>query len=276
MNPTLLILLILAPILVVFIITSVIVKKDKKLKEARIKSLKNGDLNTETLRTSQKKISRLIGIAVSIPLLSTGIMLLFVFKGCSSDSTFAFITLEKNNQKYVYQNRLHRFEEEMEEGKFIHLDVFSKVNVFPLKNGIYIDPINIEGLANIATGKYRLIDYDQGNHRGFVIASDSSKFSSNSEILPSEKIGKSIYEYTISMSDGTKNFTIQWRIGEQLEPIQNCELIDVWEVTNPYPGKTVGNYRKKILVNATELLLFFNPNAQLSLDEEDYLLVIRF
>ena len=275
MNPTLLILLILAPILVVFIITSVIVKKDKKLKEDRAKSLKNGDLNNETLRTSQKKISRLIGVAVSIPLLATGIMLLFLFKGCSSDSTFAFITLEKNNKKYVYQNRLHRFEEEMKEGKFIHLDIFSKVNIFPLKDGIYIDPINIEGLANIATGKYQLIDYDQGNHDGFVINSDSSTFSSTSEILPSDKIGKSIYEYTISMSDEAKELTIKWRIGEQLEPIQNCELLDVWEVTNPYPGKTVGNYRKKILVNATELLHFFNPNAQLSI-EEDNLLVIRF
>jgi hypothetical protein len=107
------------------------------------------------------------------------------------------------------------------------------------------------------------------------VISDSAQFTIENKTIPTEKIGKSILEYTIFISDGDKELVIQWNKDNEIVPIRNCVIKSVWEVSNPYPGKTVGNYRDKLLVNVSEVLHFFNSNAQMTIEEDGELLLIR-
>lgn len=277
MNTIIMILLIVVPTILVIVISSIAANKQKKIKKEIEEDIKKGNFDQVEIKqkTSQKKISKLIGTAVLLPILSIGVILFFTIGGCSSDVKTPILVLEQEGLNYVFHGNSFFLENDIEKGGFVDLDLFSKVIIYPLKDGIYMDPNDIQGVSCIATGQFNLIEYDQGSHQGFVVISDSAQFTIENKTIPTEKIGKSILEYTIFISDGDKELVIQWNKDNEIVPIRNCVIKSVWEVSNPYPGKTVGNYRDKLLVNVSEVLRFFNSNAQMTIEEDGELLVIR-
>lgn len=109
-----------------------------------------------------------------------------------------------------------------------------------------------------------------------MVVSDSILYTTERTTVPTDKIGKTINLETITISDGEKELVVEYKIdGFDRIAIRNCEVKSVWEVTNPYPGKTVGNYRDKLLVNATEVMRYFNPNAKIEFTEDKEILLIR-
>lgn len=278
MNPIVMILLIAVPMITVMVISIRLGKKQKLMNEQRSKDILTMPMEDieKKYKPTQKKISKMIGMAVLIPILSTAFILIFSLGGCSSDATISVLVLEKENQKYVYHSNSFFVKNDIENGNVVDISFYSKLTVYPLKKGIFVDPKDLQAIASFATGQFEILEYDQGSHAGFVIDSDSSLYNEESKAVPTDKIGKTVRQETIIISDGQKELLIEYqRDGADEIPIRNCEIKSVWEVTNPYPGKTVGNYRDKLLVNATEVLRYFNPNAQMELIDDGEVLLVR-
>jgi hypothetical protein len=221
-------------------------------------------------------IFKMIGCITLIPIITTAVILIFFVGGCSSDVRNAIIVLEQENQKYVYHSNPFLLEDTIENEKFVDVSFYSKINLYPLDEGIYIAPSDLKPFAAIATNRFNFVDYDQGSHAGFIIEGDSLLYDIEREVIPSDKIGEAKTKESIIISNGTKELRIEYVLnGAEREAIRNCEIKSVWSVTSPYAGKTVGNYVDHLLVNATEVLRFFNPSVEVEFVEEDNILYLH-
>lgn len=83
MNATIMILLIVVPTIFVIVISFIAANKQKKIKGEIEEDIKKGNFEQVKIKqkTSQKKISKLIGTAVLLPILSTGVILFFTIGG---------------------------------------------------------------------------------------------------------------------------------------------------------------------------------------------------
>jgi len=149
MNTIIMILLIVVPTILVIVISSIAANKQKKIKKEIEEDIKKDFDQVEIKqKTSQKKISKLIGTAVLLPILSTGVILFFTIGGCSSDVKTPILVLEQEGLNYVFHGNSFFLENDIEKGGFVDLDLFSKVIIYPLKDGIYMDPNDIHGVSN--------------------------------------------------------------------------------------------------------------------------------
>lgn len=265
--------------LVVIVVSTKAGKKQKEMNERKLEDLRN--LSPEEVekkyQPAQKKISKMIGLAVFLPILATAIVIIFSVGGCSSDAKTPVLVIEEDGKKYVYHRVRFFLENSIKRDEFIDVSNHSKIDIYPLKEGVFVDPYDIEPFAAFATDQFEFIEYDQGSHAGFFVQSDSMLYSSESKPIPTDKIGKSSTLETIIISDGEKELKIEYEFdGIKRHPVRNCEIKSVWTMSNPYPGKTVGNYVDRLLVNATEVMRYFNPNAKMELVDDGEILLLSF
>lgn len=277
MNTTIIITLSVIVMITVMILTAIASIRQKKINQEQLKTHSNEDIKEalQSKKVNQKKLSWIIGSAVFLPILSVGIILFFTIGGCSSTVKNPIIILEQEGDKYVFHSDPFILKKNIEKGGFVELNVFSKVTVYPLNDGVYVEPNDLISFIALAINQFETIKHDQGSHNGFVVPLETSYSTLTKEIVPTEKIGETNNQFTLKIEGNNKELLIQWNNGKKIEPILNCEIKSVWEVTNPYPGKTIGNYRDKLLVNASKVINYFNPSAQINMGEDSDLLVIR-
>lgn len=239
-----------------------------------IKQVKKKEAKTTHKLEPHKKTTKIVSLTVVSSLLILGVSLLFLLKGCDNEGEYALIVVEKDDNKYVYYYSDYFMEKKIEEKETIDITYFSKLMIYSVDDDLYVNPTDIEGLVNILTDNTNFYTYDQVSFQGFVTSKEDSNYDYTLLTKPTEKIGETYNEFHVEIKYDNNTHLIKWENKDDFAPIQNCELKSVWEVSNPYPGKTVGTFRKMILIKLDDLVQLIAPNTSYRYDKEDNLLFI--
>ena len=218
-----------------------------------------------------KKTSKVLIAAIpAIIMIAVGLL---IFKACGDDKIPVYFVLEKDGKKYVYHETEFFLQNDLKRGDTPRL---TPTGVYQIKGELYIQPDEVEAVAAIASGAYKFYEYEAPSHDGFVVSSEAfpNYFNKSNKSQPTEEIGKSqlVYEINLIGKDQTQK-RISWIRGEDKEALENCITEYVMVVYNPYPGKTVGNYEKAILVKINDIFDFYNNSIKMNYDKDKGLLI---
>ena len=203
-----------------------------------------------------------LGLAVAMPIF-------FLTKGCSSDYLNVTFVIEENGKKYLFSK-----------SEFLVKNAIKKNEVPPTLNSnliyiidedIYMRPSDIEDVVNILSENYKFIEKQEPSYNGYAVKDSVEVFTSRVQNKAGKKIGETevIQIATLSkLSPSKQTMEIKWKTVPSLEAISNCSIEDIWAVTNPQPGTTVGNWEEDVLVNTETINKFFNNTFELIYDEE--------
>lgn len=258
------------------ILIPLLVKRVKSLEKQKESGLTKSD-NLVHKNQASAKINRSIGLVVSMFVLAVGVSLFLLIPGCSSTEQKPIVVLLKDNKKYVYHAFPSLLLSAIENQEVVETGFYSSISVYPLNNDLYIAPSDLLPFAMLIAQHYEIVHYDQRSHQGFFMENDAFKLKKSTERIATDKIGQTeqLHRIQLSNSREEKSVEISWSEGSTLTPLSNCEIKSVWVVSNPYPGKTVGNYSDRLLVNITNLIDYLKPTATITLDEEHNLLLLE-
>lgn len=208
-------------------------------------------------------------IAVAVFALVGILPIFFLTKGCSSDYLNVTFAVEENGKKYLFSS-----------SEFLVKNAIKKNEVPPALNsniiyiiddGIYMRPSEIDQVVNILSENYKLIDKQEPSYNGYAVEDSIKVFSKRTQNKAGKKIGETevVQIATLSKPPFLKQtLEIKWKTLPELEAIANCSIEDIWVVTNPQPGTTVGNWEEDVLVNIETINQFFDNSFEVIYDEE--------
>jgi hypothetical protein len=251
-------------------------RSEEKMKFKNLRGEENKKAPILKRNTTKKSPRRLLGVSVTLFVLSIGLLVFFMIPSCSSTLRSPVVVLLKDGNKFVYHGNPYLIEKAIENGEAVETEFYSTVDVYPIDGALYISPSEVQAFAALFGQQYRIIMYEQPAHQGFFVETDDSRYVYTTSVIPTDRIGVTEREHVIELSnaDSSVNRTIRWRQGDETIPIENCEIKSIWVVSNPYPGKTVGNWRSQVLVNLSELVAYFDSNASIELNEDQNILVL--
>ncbi|MEX1192808.1 MAG: hypothetical protein WEA99_12610, partial [Brumimicrobium sp.] len=271
MNTSILIVTILISIALALILQFTV----KKL--AAKKNKINNSVDTETDRftnpetssinlTSNKKKStkKKSFIAFFIFALTAIIPILIFTNGCENDYRYATFVIQDDNENYVYSSSEFLVEEAINKNE-VPPTLNSNILYF-IDGGVFMQPQNIENVANILSGNNKFIKHQESSFNGYAVEDSIDVYDSYTQNKAGDKIGKTEVINVVSLSknnNSNEKMEIKWKTTPDLVAIQNCTIEDIWVVTNPYPGKTVGNWEDEILVNIELINQFYNNQFEI-------------
>jgi len=139
-------------------------------------------------------------------------------------------------------------------------------------------PDNLERIVNILSGNFKIIEKNESSYNGYAVNDSSGVYNFKVQNKAGSKIGEIQAINVVTLSDKShrsKHMEIKWKTLPELEAIENCSVESIWVVSNPYPGKTVGNWEDDILVNIDDINAFYGNLFELDFDEEASVLYFK-
>lgn len=236
-------------------------------------SEKSNDQN-KVIRKSKNK-NRLL-ISFLVPIIFVAIPILISVNSCESDYSKVTFAIENKGKNFIYNSNEFLVNQAILENEVP--TGFNNNIIYFIDQNIYMSPNNLEGVINILSGNYRFIEQKEPSYDGYAVKDTSNVYNFKVQNKAGSKIGEVHAINIVTLTDKShrsKNMEIKWRTIPDLEAIQNCSVESIWVVTNPYPGKTVGNWEDDILVNIDDINAFYGNLFELVFDEEASVLYFK-
>lgn len=277
--PTLLIVIIASSILFSFALPYFIKKKVANKTHSLKSEKENGNASSsDTINKSDNKVKSKRRPFVSIIIvLSIFILPIFIaFNGCESSYSSVTFAIEENDKNYIYSPNEYLVNQAVKQD-----EVPSGLNsniIYFIDDHVYMRPDNLERIINILSGNFKIIEKNESSYNGYAVNDSSNVYNFKVQNKAGSKIGEIQAINVVTLSDKSqrsKSMEIKWKTLPELEAIENCSVESIWVVTNPYPGKTVGNWEDDILVNIDDINTFYGNSFELVFDEEASVLYFK-
>lgn len=185
------------------------------------------------------------------------------------------IALVKNEKTYVFSSLGELITK-------INLDkkespIIIKTTGIVEKNGrLYAEPSSLENIVNLLSGNYAIFDYTEKSFDGYVAATESDVFETKYSNESTEKIGEMVSTAKITLTDTqkTKEYKIEWNRSPNQKCIANCEELSLWSDKTYKPGEKTFIKEKFIVVDLLNIAEFYDPTIELKYVKEDEILYI--
>mgnify|MGYP003123573173 CR=1 FL=1 len=244
-------------------------KIDPKVDSAS-ESNNSGDL----IKKGKPKRRPLVSVILVLSIIVVPIFI--AFNGCESDYSTVTFALVKNGKNYIYSPNEYLVNKAITQNE-VPTGLNSNVIYF-IDDQVYLSPDNLERVINILSGNFKTIDHKELSYDGYAVNDSLEVYNSKVQNKAGEKIGEVEAINVVTISSKTNNnqtMTIKWKTLPELIAIENCSIESIWEVTHPYPGKTVGNWEDAILVNLNTINSFYGNSFELDFDEESSVLYFK-
>ncbi len=273
MSTTLIIVIIGSSILSAIILRNIVKKQssNKYYQGGSAHEVENLDTSSkDSLKPEIKvKAKRRPLIAVMSFVLLAVMPIFFFTKGCSSDYQNVTFAIEENGKNYIFSTNEFLVKNAIEKNE-VPPSLNSNV-IYIINDQIHMRPNDIEQAVHILSENYKIIEKQEPSYNGYAVKDSTEVFESRTQNKAGSKIGETeiVYIATVSKRSPSKQtMEIKWKTVPSMEAISNCSVEDIWVVTNPHPGTTVGNWEEDVLVNIETINKFFNNSFELVYDEE--------
>lgn len=275
MNTFTFIALFLLVVLVIKISDYIAKKRIKKLKYNLERDLNNRVKNAEEIYAKKRRRINIFTIFVYVAPI-VGIALYFILK--ESTQKEALLVYVHQNEKYIYHSDGAYLRIDMEKGNYPNINFYSSIKLFPIGKDIYVHPESTRYLVDLLTENFTLVEYDTEQHAGFAaVKRFPEAYKITSRNVPTDKLGEIMTEKTIIITIGDKSTEIVW-LEEKVRsdrnpkqttktPVRNCEIHNVYWVYGKY-----GTSSDELLVNASALVSYFNPEIELKYNTSENIL----
>jgi hypothetical protein len=258
-------------VLVVYFITTIVShKKTNRLKKQMETELLTASNGGEIKKNFSKKIQRINVIATVIMVLPIAAIAVYFFTKESTERA-VLLVVNKADQKYLYHSSFAHLEVDIERGNYPNIDFYSKVKIYPIGKHLFIEPKDLAAFADLLFGELTYVSYPSAGQEGFVtVKGFKDYYSQENRFVPSNKLGEVEKEFTITLRHHRDSIQVIWREDtgkNQLRPIRNCSLKEVYVVSGKY-----GTSEDRILFNLNELVAHLNPAVDLRLDKSNSIL----
>ncbi len=228
-------------------------------------SVKGGINSDKNVKGKRRPFIALVAFAL------VGILpIFFLTKGCTSDYLTVTFAVEENGKKYLFSRSEFLVENAIKKNE-VPPSLSSNI-IYIIEEEVYMKPSDIDQVVNILSGNYKLIEKQEPSYNGYAVEDSVEVFNKRTQNKAGKKIGETeiIQIATISRPPSLKStMEIKWKTAPSLEAISNCSIEDIWVVTNPHPGTTVGNWEEDVLVNIETINKFFSNSFEIVYIEED-------
>lgn len=217
-------------------------------------------------------------LTVVIFIISIGIGLFFIFRGCAGNISpeVVNIVLEKNGKKYLYSPmRKELVQMSIDRGE--SPAAMRSILVYKDGEDYFLDPAQLSAVAGIMSGRCNLHAYREASYDGYVTSTGEESYVFHSRFKSTENIGRQLTFSDVTLFNARgDSMMIQWKFDPtsgEYHAIKNCQVHAFWVQTNPSPGETVISSKYFLVVPLRGLARFFHCRAAYS--EEQKLLFVR-
>lgn len=258
-------------VLVVYFITTIVsYKKTNRLKkqmEAELLGASNEEAIKKKFSKKKQRINVIATVIMIIPIAAIAVY----FNTKESTERTVLLVVNKADKNFLYHSVFAHAEADIEKGNFPNIDFYSRVRIYPIGRQIFVEPKDLVAFADLLSSELTFMPYPSGEQDGFVaVKGFKDYYTHESRVVPSGKLGEVEKEFTITLRHHQDSVQVIWRedaVKNQLRPIRNCSLEEVYIVAGKY-----GMSKDRILVNLSELVAYLNPEIDLHLDNSNAIL----
>lgn len=211
-----------------------------------------------------------------IGLLIFGVFSLFTIS-CETETAIVNLAIKKDGKTYVY-SKLGEFFVENSIKKNESPSVMAFCKVFN-DEGLYTSPENLEDIANLLGGNYRIFPFPEASYDGYITATQNSLYTRTSKNQSTAKVGEQIRVTTVDLRNPKNNkiYSIQWEWNPSDKKniaLNNCEIKTFWIKRKIDSGETVTSSEDFVMVNLNDIVKFYNDQLQLEFNPDEKLIYI--
>ncbi len=200
----------------------------------------------------------------------------YFFIGGHLEGKSVLIGLKKNDKVYLMPFPANRniLEEALRQNT---KPIFHKsFNLIEEDGTYYMDPNQLESLVHLIADDYILYDQKEPSFDGYVLQGMRNLYSFGSQIENTKVKGEQVQHYEVTLHHNITNQTMEigWLGYTKVKPLQNCVVKKIKDVTNPFPGTSIGSVKETIVVDLQDILDFYNNGNTLEYNEEENVLYV--
>lgn len=201
---------------------------------------------------------------------------LVLLTSCSGDRKFVNLALKKDHKVYLVPFIASRVVLEQQLSENETPTIFKFLGIIEDNGELFVETKDLEKILNLIGNNYVLLRKEEKAHDGYVAFGDMNIYNYSIKTINTDKIGQQIYKPTIVVTNPSTNKTLEivWSSIPEPTAEKNCTNKRVFVTENPYPGKTVGSYKKVVVVNLNDILDFFDNGTTLEYDKSEKILYV--
>ncbi|MBW8243945.1 hypothetical protein K1F50_14145 [Muricauda oceani] len=204
------------------------------------------------------------------------LVVLAVFLSCSDERKFVNLALKIDQKIYLVPFFANQSILENQLSEDVTPSVTSFVQIIEEDGTFFVEPRNFEKILNLIADNYVIYEKKEKTHDGYLAFGNNDIYNHSIQNVNTDKIGQQINQEVVRIFNNAQDRSLEivWTRFPRPVAEKNCVVKNVWVVSSPYQGTTIGNYEETVLIDLNDIVDFFDNGTRLTYNEREGILYV--